>query len=256
MKILKLKLYQETACYKKPFATKVAETYPLPPYSTAIGMFHKILQAQPGEYFPMNISIQGSYEGIFSNYQNLMMYKGKDKVTSMPRNVHQLLDVNLIIHVQAENETIDKIYKNIKIQFLTVWLLEETEHSKYLPKNLAVIYNDRIHRVILRLEAIVAIFFVISLHGRGVFNQGDYDVSIACRCLLHNKHTVSVENTGIDHALAFHFENERLLVRHVLRRDREVAVDVLLRENRLTGCDCTDDRNIDHLSTKHIKRFI
>lgn len=113
MKILKLKLYQETACYKKPFATKVAETYPLPPYSTAIGMFHKILQAQPGEHFPMNISIQGSYEGIFSNYQNLMMYKGKDKVTSMPRNVHQLLDVNLIIHVQAENETIDKIYKNI-----------------------------------------------------------------------------------------------------------------------------------------------
>ena len=113
MKILKLKLYQETACYKKPFATKVAETYPLPPYSTIIGMFHKILQAQPGEYFPMNISVQGRYEGIFSNYQNLRMYKGKDKVTSMPRNVHQLLDVNLIIHVQAEDETIDKIYQNI-----------------------------------------------------------------------------------------------------------------------------------------------
>ena len=111
MKILKLK--QETACYKKPFATKVAETYPLPPYSTIIGMFHKILQAQSGEYFPMNISVQGSYEGIFSNYQNLRMYKGKDKVTSMPRNVHQLLDVNLIIHVQAEDEIIDKIYQNI-----------------------------------------------------------------------------------------------------------------------------------------------
>lgn len=61
----------------------------------------------------MNISVQGSYEGIFSNYQNLRMYKGKDKVTSMPRNVHQLLDVNLIIHVQAEDEIIDKIYQNI-----------------------------------------------------------------------------------------------------------------------------------------------
>ncbi len=113
MKILKLKLYQETACYKKPFATKIAETYPLPPYSTVIGMFHKILQAQPGEYFPMNVSIQGEYESIFSNYQNLRMYKGKDKVTAMPRNVHQLLNVNLIIHVQAENETIDKIYHNV-----------------------------------------------------------------------------------------------------------------------------------------------
>ena len=113
MKILKLKLYQETACYKKPFANKVAETYPLPPYSTIIGMFHKILQAKPGEYFPMNISVQGEYEGIFSNYQNLRMYKGKDKVTAMPRNVHQLLDINLIIHVQAEDEVIDKIYENI-----------------------------------------------------------------------------------------------------------------------------------------------
>lgn len=113
MKILKLKLYQETACYKKPFATKIAETYPLPPYSTVIGMFHKILQAQPGEYFPMNVSIQGEYESIFSNYQNLRMYKGKDKVTAMPRNVHQLLNVNLIIHIQAEDEVIDKIYHNV-----------------------------------------------------------------------------------------------------------------------------------------------
>lgn len=113
MKILKLKIYQETACYKKPFATKVAETYPLPPYSTVIGMFHKILQAKPGQYFPMNISIQGDYESIFSNYQNLRMYKGKDKVTSMPRNVHQLLNVNLIIHVEAQDEIIDKIYYNI-----------------------------------------------------------------------------------------------------------------------------------------------
>lgn len=113
MKILKLKLYQETACYKKPFATKVAETYPLPPYSTVIGMFHKILQAKPGEYFPMNVSVQGDYESIFSNYQSLRMYKGKDKVTSMPRNVHQLLGVHLIIHVQAEDDVIEKIYNNV-----------------------------------------------------------------------------------------------------------------------------------------------
>lgn len=112
MSILKLKLYQETACYKKPFATKVAETYPLPPYSTIIGMFHKILQAKSGEYFPMNISVQGDYEGIFSNYQTLMKYKGKE-VTSLPMNVHQLLNVNLIIHVEAEDEIINKIYENI-----------------------------------------------------------------------------------------------------------------------------------------------
>lgn len=113
MQILKLNLYQETACYKKPFAMKVAETYPLPPYSTVIGMLHKILQAKSGEYFPMNVSVQGEYEAIFNNYQNLRMYKGKDKVTAMPRNVHQLLNVHLIVHVQADDEIINKIYNNI-----------------------------------------------------------------------------------------------------------------------------------------------
>lgn len=113
MKYLKVKLFQETACYKKPFAFKVAETYPLPPYSTVIGMFHKILQAKPGEYFPMNISVQGKYESIFSNYQNLRMFKGKDQVTSMPRNVHQLLNVELVIHVQAEDKIINKLYENM-----------------------------------------------------------------------------------------------------------------------------------------------
>ena len=113
MKYLKMKLFQETACYKKPFAFKVAETYPLPPYSTIIGMLHKILGAKSGEYFPMNISVQGKYESIFSNYQNLRMFKGKDQVTSMPRNVHQLLNVNLIIHVEAEDEIIENIYQNV-----------------------------------------------------------------------------------------------------------------------------------------------
>lgn len=113
MKTLKLKLYQETACYKKPFATKVAETYPLPPYSTIIGMLHKILQVKPGEYIPMNVSVQGNYESIFRNYQTLRSYKSNNTITSMPRDVHQLFNVYLILHIQAENNVIDKIYQNI-----------------------------------------------------------------------------------------------------------------------------------------------
>lgn len=75
-------------------------------------MFHKILEAKSGEYFPMSISIQGNYESIFNNYQTLRMFKG-NKVTSMPRNVHQLLNIELLIHVKAEDDVIDKIYNNI-----------------------------------------------------------------------------------------------------------------------------------------------
>lgn len=107
MKALRLDLFQETVCYKKPFAMKISETYPLPPYSTVNGMLHKLLDAN--EYIPMNISIQGSYESIVNNYQTTYFYKKKE-VTTMPMNQHMLLNVKLILHINAEDEILDKLY--------------------------------------------------------------------------------------------------------------------------------------------------
>ncbi|WP_455539349.1 type I-B CRISPR-associated protein Cas5b [Terrisporobacter sp.] len=110
MRALRLDLFQETACYKKPFALKISETYPLPPYSTVNGMLHKLLDAK--EYIPMSISIQGDYESIVNNYQTTYFYKKKE-VTSMPMNQHMLLNVKIIIHINAEDEVLDKIYNSI-----------------------------------------------------------------------------------------------------------------------------------------------
>lgn len=110
MKVLKLKLFQETACYKKPFAMKISETYPLPPYSTVNGLIHKVLGAT--EYIPLKISIQGSYESIFNNYQTTYFYK-KDTITSMPMNSHMLLNINLIIHIGASEEILNEIYNKL-----------------------------------------------------------------------------------------------------------------------------------------------
>lgn len=110
MKVLKLDLFQETACYKKPFAMKITETYPLPPYSTVNGLIHKILNAT--EYIPFNISVQGTYESIFNNYQTTYFYK-KDSITSMPMNSHMLLNVNLIIHIGGDFELLKKLYDNL-----------------------------------------------------------------------------------------------------------------------------------------------
>ena len=108
MKVLKLKLFQETAGYKKPFAMKITETYPLPPYSTVSGLIHKVLGAT--EYIPLKISIQGNYESIFNNYQTTYFYK-KDTITSMPMNSHMLLNVNLIVHIGAEEKILQQIYE-------------------------------------------------------------------------------------------------------------------------------------------------
>ncbi len=111
MRVLKLKLFQETACYKKPFALKVGETYPLPPYSTVKGMLHDILKAE--EFVPMSISIQGDYESKFVNYQSMYFYKSKE-ITKMPLNIHLLYNVSLIIHVNAEEKILENIVEGIK----------------------------------------------------------------------------------------------------------------------------------------------
>ena len=111
MKVLKLELFQEAACYKKPFTFKVGETYPLPPYSTVKGMLHRILDAQ--EFIPMQISIQGDYESKFVDYQSMYFQKDKE-TTKMPLNMHLLHNVELIIHVKAEDEVIDNIVEGIK----------------------------------------------------------------------------------------------------------------------------------------------
>lgn len=111
MKALKLEIYQETACYKKPMAFKTTETYPLPPYSTVIGMIHRVLKAE--KYFPMDISIQGKYESLMNCYNTMMFYKSGN-ITKMPLNINMLYDIELIIHIKADESTLDNIYKSIK----------------------------------------------------------------------------------------------------------------------------------------------
>lgn len=130
MKLLKIKLFQETACYLKPFAFKVGETYPLVPFSTIKGMLHAVLDAT--EYIPMNISIQGSYESIFIDYQKKYMYKKREvppllttaglpdeveldakMVTTMPMYQHLLFNVEHVIHIEAEEFIIEELYTKL-----------------------------------------------------------------------------------------------------------------------------------------------
>lgn len=131
MKTLRLDLFQETACYKKPLAFKVGETYPLPPYSTVKGMIHALIDADT--FIPMRLSVQGTYDSIFIDYQTHYFFKKHDsgempivydglniavpeqkQITQMPLYTHQLYNVNLIIHVQAEDKVIEEIITAIE----------------------------------------------------------------------------------------------------------------------------------------------
>lgn len=132
-KVLRLKLYQETASYRKAMSGKVVETYPLPPYSTVKGMFHALMKAK--EFVPMRISVQGEFDTTLSDYKTHYLFKDvdtgevpiildglpdvhyrfdKNKLTKMPMYTHMLYDVNLVLHVEAEDEVIDKIIEGIE----------------------------------------------------------------------------------------------------------------------------------------------
>lgn len=137
MRLLRLKLFQETACYQKPFAFKVGETYPLAPFSTVKGLLHAVLNAK--EYITMNISIQGSSESMMIDYATKYMYKKitadmplnldglrialePQDVTSMPMYVHLLYNVQHIIHVQAEEDILNTLYERFNAPTQTLSL--------------------------------------------------------------------------------------------------------------------------------------
>ncbi len=65
MRAVRLKLYQNLANYKKPTSFQLRETYPLPPYSTVIGMVHRLCEFD--EYKHMKVSIQGKYHSKVSD---------------------------------------------------------------------------------------------------------------------------------------------------------------------------------------------
>lgn len=63
---IKIECYQNMVNYKKPISISFQESYPLPPYSTVIGMIHKACGFKEN-YIPMKISIQGTSSSSISN---------------------------------------------------------------------------------------------------------------------------------------------------------------------------------------------
>jgi len=114
MKVLRIKVFQETACYTKPFANKVAETYPLPPYSTVKGLIHAILDVDG--LIPFSLSIQGDFESQIIDYRTMYFVKKRQfaipivldglltktqeystkVMTSMPLYTHLLYNIQLV----------------------------------------------------------------------------------------------------------------------------------------------------------------
>ena len=108
MECLKFELYSPCATFKTPFSLKGIETYPLPPYSTVIGLLYTALGRKwEGEEF--SISVQGDCEALFRDYIRFRKYNRKDKeLEVLPLEVPRLYNLCCVVHVLAEKKLIEK----------------------------------------------------------------------------------------------------------------------------------------------------
>jgi CRISPR-associated protein Cas5t len=115
---VRLKLYQNMVNYKKPTSFQLKETYPLPPYSTVIGMVHGLCNYD--EYKEMEISIQGRYNSkvndLYTRYEfkNGMKFDatrhqlkaGEFGISRGISTIELLVDVELLIHIIPKDQSL------------------------------------------------------------------------------------------------------------------------------------------------------
>ncbi len=130
MKVIRLTIKQNLANYRKPLNYQIKESYPLPPYSTIIGMIHKACGFT--EYHPMKISIQGntnrSISDIYTKYsfskgakfeegRHTLRIPSKNKTYGVIKgigNIELIQDIDLTIHIYPINEDeISFIYEKL-----------------------------------------------------------------------------------------------------------------------------------------------
>ena len=63
-KAIRVQCFQNLVNYRKPSSFIIKETFPLPPYSTVLGMIHAACGYQ--EFHPMKLCIQGTNSGMVS----------------------------------------------------------------------------------------------------------------------------------------------------------------------------------------------
>ena len=118
LKAIRLNIFQQMPNYRKPASFLIRETFPLPPYSSVIGMIHAACGFK--EYHPMKISIQGKNAGEVSDLATMYTFGIKydasrhqlkvkndageyDGITRAAKSTQLLTDVELCIHILPEN---------------------------------------------------------------------------------------------------------------------------------------------------------
>lgn len=129
---IRIECEQNLVNYRKPSSFIIKESYPLPPYSTVLGMIHRACGYPSGEFHSMKISIQGRNTGsvseLYTRYSFALDTKYEEgrhqlRFESDGKNygafkgiahVELICNNHMIIHVVPSEEDFDTVYGALK----------------------------------------------------------------------------------------------------------------------------------------------
>lgn len=130
-RVVVVRCSQSLASYRRPGSFVIRESYPLPPYSSVIGMVH--VACGFTEYVPMDVSVQGDCIGSISepykhySFNRSMPYdegrhnvrldgNGKEiGITCGLLHIELLTDIELMLHILPEKpEMADRIAEGLR----------------------------------------------------------------------------------------------------------------------------------------------
>ncbi len=140
-KTLFIEIFQPFAQYRNPFTFYYAQTYPLPPKSTIIGMLQNATNRYyDPEFWNLKVSVHGGFESVFWNYQQLIkgdvsisrvglinkhdrnplgniwhpLYHSTIKAQRTPVYQQELFNGHLFIFIRGDEDLIERIKSSLE----------------------------------------------------------------------------------------------------------------------------------------------
>lgn len=121
IRAVRIHAFQQMPNYRKPASFLIKESYPLPPFSSVIGMVHALCGWK--SYHPMDIGVQGNTAGVVNDYATNYSFGpikyepgrhafgvdradgsgGLDGVGRGPHSYELLTDVELLLHIAPKD---------------------------------------------------------------------------------------------------------------------------------------------------------
>lgn len=127
---IRVECFQNLVNYRKPSSFIIKESYPLPPYSTVLGMIHAICGYS--EFHPMKLSIQGrntgsvselytrysfSFDTKYESGRHQICIKDGDKSYGAFKgiaHVELICNNEMVLHIAPSEQDFDTVYNALK----------------------------------------------------------------------------------------------------------------------------------------------